>query len=344
MSGVFDEAATDIHVQAKCLEEALLFSGFWDCPRNMYALDEVYHYTTAEGLNSILQRDSINLWFTRWDCVNDVLEGQDVIDIYRKAGESLVENGEIDDEYWSQLKDITPNNSFPISFCVKDRKGTKTDTFITCPSTSYICCFSLDKDSLPMWNYYSKNSSSNGYNIKLLPGYLEEEYNWQKEDEENGTKANYGSDLQYLRVIYDDQEKLSIIKKAILRPYIFRHETEDAISRISARISSCLRQWQLVFKKVSYQHEREARMILVLPDEYPDNAIDYTPFEIRFRAKMGYLIPYVEVRFKSIEAFRGLTVGPRENQEFAADTVKSLVESRGYSGSIDCSRIRFRPF
>ena len=344
MSGVFDSPVNDIPITPKCLEEALIFSGLWDTPRNMYALDEVYHYTTAEGINSILKKDNISLWFTRWDCVNDVLEGQDVIDIYRKAGDSLVENGEIDEEYWSKLKNLTPANFFPINFCVRDEHGDKTDVFYTCPSTSYLCCFSMDKDSLPMWNYYSKNSSCNGYNIILLPSYLEEEYAWQGESVEKSTLATNGLDLKYSRVIYDDQEKLGIIKAAILRPYCFRFEREDAIFRISAQISNCLRQWQLIFKKASYQYEREARMILILPDEYPDNAIDYKQFEIKYRTKMGYLIPYVEMNFKSIEAFRGITVGPRENQEFAADTVKSLVKSRGYNGSIDCSRIKFRPF
>ena len=31
----------------------------------------------------------------------------------------------------------------------------------------FVCCFSLKEDSLPMWNYYTKEINSQGYNIEF---------------------------------------------------------------------------------------------------------------------------------------------------------------------------------
>lgn len=32
---------------------------------------------------------------------------------------------------------------------------------------TFVCCFSLDEDSLPMWNYYTKEINNQGYNIEF---------------------------------------------------------------------------------------------------------------------------------------------------------------------------------
>ena len=31
----------------------------------------------------------------------------------------------------------------------------------------FVCCFSLDNDSLPMWNYYTKEINNQGFNIEF---------------------------------------------------------------------------------------------------------------------------------------------------------------------------------
>ena len=31
----------------------------------------------------------------------------------------------------------------------------------------FVCCFSLDNDSLPMWNYYIKEINNQGFNIEF---------------------------------------------------------------------------------------------------------------------------------------------------------------------------------
>lgn len=345
MSGLFDEAVPFQEPEPTCLDEALTYSAFWDNPETLSLFEDIYHYTTAGGLSSILQEDQIRLWFTRWDCVNDILEGEDVIDVYKETGDKLLNEKIIDEEYWTVLREVVPANCFPFDFCISNKDGNNCDASIWCPCSSYICCFSLDKDSLPMWNYYAKDGKCQGYNIDFFPSFLTQHYDTYaiEEKSQHGYHTNNGIELALHRVIYDNEEKEKRIRTALLRPYQFRHETPNAIQQIAERMKGCLRDWSLIFKKDCFKYENEARMILLLPDEYPKDAINYKRLQIKFRSKVGYLIPYVEVTFPK-DAFRAVMIGPMENQDFAEKTLSVLLKSRDYGESISQSNIQFRPF
>ena len=57
--------------------------------------DNIYHYTSPEGLLGILGDTGIELHFTRYDCVNDTSEGRDLIDIYLKACKEFLKEKKI---------------------------------------------------------------------------------------------------------------------------------------------------------------------------------------------------------------------------------------------------------
>ena len=65
---------------------------------------------------------------------------------------------------------------------------------------AYLCCFSLDSDSLPMWNYYVKGNVYQGYNLEISNRFIHD------------IRASEPLVERY-KVIYDDKEKQQKIQK-----------------------------------------------------------------------------------------------------------------------------------
>lgn len=96
----------------------------------------IYHYTSIGGLQGILS--SKTLRFTNIKYMNDKDEIIAGLDSMAKACSASEEERE----------------ALLYSFM---SHGTQT----------FVCCFSLEEDSLPMWNYYTKEINSQGYNIEF---------------------------------------------------------------------------------------------------------------------------------------------------------------------------------
>lgn len=108
-------------------------------PEIMEGNHSIYHYTHVEGLKNILKNE--NLWFTHIHYLNDREEVNVGANHYIQCNKEILE----------AEREINPN--IP-SFSVD-----------TSNLHTYVCCFSLEKDALPMWNYYTKDASNKGYNI-----------------------------------------------------------------------------------------------------------------------------------------------------------------------------------
>ena len=57
----------------------------------------LYHYTSTKNINSILsaKNNKIILWASRYNCLNDITEGNLIKEIYSKACESLKNKNQI---------------------------------------------------------------------------------------------------------------------------------------------------------------------------------------------------------------------------------------------------------
>ena len=96
----------------------------------------IYHYTSNGGLESILRNKTLR--FTNIKYMNDkdeIIAGLD----------SIAKDCHASEETRKQLRSAITN------------LGTKI----------FVCCFSLKEDSLPMWNYYTKEVNSQGYNVEF---------------------------------------------------------------------------------------------------------------------------------------------------------------------------------
>lgn len=103
---------------------------------------DIYHYTSSSAIISILEHSELR--FTDRNFMNDKSEGT----YTKNLALSMLEKNEVD---------VDPKFSKAVRDKLKEKQGNGLET--------YSCSFSLNKDSLCLWNYYSKDASSKGYNI-----------------------------------------------------------------------------------------------------------------------------------------------------------------------------------
>ena len=121
----------------------------------------VYHYTSPSGLLGIVDNgeDSKNakLWFTRWDSLNDKNERYDIQEVLKEYKE--LKGNDIREEFQDAIQELINTEvtkwDLPPILWNNDKNPSIDEPD---PENIYVCSFSTDRDSLPMWNYYSKSS------------------------------------------------------------------------------------------------------------------------------------------------------------------------------------------
>lgn len=286
--------------------------------------DSVFHYTSPDGLLGILGKDGPTLRFSQYNSLNDTTEGIHIIEIYRCVCKELLDEGEIDSSFCNLIYDIVPIDEEifiydQISFNTIYKTNSPTSLADRCISKryqKYICCFSKNRDSLPMWNYYTKGNQYEGYNIEFC-FHKTETFDIQSD---SGNEYHF----ELCSVTYLDKEKKVLIRKVVKKLYEFAQQDpqEDVFSEIKYLLSEFLKHLSLKFKQEYFQHEEEVRAILTVPE-------DSTQFEVKYRSNAGYIVPYIEISFPR-EIVRGITVGPLLNDKTALENIKRFAKDRGY--------------
>lgn len=284
----------------------------------------LYHYTSTKNINSILsaKNNKIILWASRYNCLNDITEGNLIKEIYSKACESLKNKNQISDSLYKEIKCVQPNKT--ILFC--DKKKAK---YIRDEVNTYIASFSQNSDLLAMWNYYSKGSLCDGINLgfdtKSIKTSLE----------------NYDSsliDIQICPVIYDEGEQIKLIEQFIL---LLQSEYKDSSDNMFIRyvIAHKLIEWSMIFKYKYFEHENEARIVVRVCKKATG------VLQPKFRTHLGYLIPYIELEFEK-EALSHVTFGPmfeNENRKMSqGEIMTEFLKSNHYNAKIDFSNVPIR--
>lgn len=284
--------------------------------------ERLYHYTSPAGLNGILSNEYIHLFFTRLDCLNDMEEGKEVLSMLLSACNVLLEKKKITTQQHDKLIEVKPN--YKKNYSPRKADGNSIVLQSLSSSIPFICCYSRDKDSLPMWNYYSKGSRYEGYNIGLN---FESSIRYHFYDLERGLISNPAGNLEYLEVIYDDEEKISIITKFLEE----RIDKKKSLEYIELELSDAMNRWEISFKNSVFKHESEVRLALYVPNQLTENN-ELKKIPLRFRESNGLLVPYMEVLLDKA-ALSQVTVGPLLEAELATETVNSLLNERKYDTS-----------
>lgn len=283
----------------------------------------IFHYTSPEGFLGILNPENLVLWFSQYDSLNDITEGTHVVKIYQNVCDDLYKQHEISEEFFQVVRQIEPMKQDLFIYCCEDAtKNIDEDSLKFETSQQFICCFSRNDDSLPMWNYYAKGDKYEGYNIGIFFDIS------KNEDIQNYYGKGYN--FQIVDVIYNNDRKQQIIRDKIkeIYPYYADNSGNPAnIHRIKNVLSYFLKGLSLKFKQRCFQHEQEVRAILTIPESNDK-------FKIKYRNKAGYIIPYVELSFPK-KIVTNIMIGPLINDDMAVNNIKRFVKQNGYLSCID---------
>lgn len=282
----------------------------------------LYHYTSPEGLLGILQSDKIVLWFSKYDCLNDSSEGIHIIDIYKNTLKDLLDAKEIDQSFYDTICKCEPS-----AYKSFRNPSIKRVVFFT-PFDTYICCFSSNPDSINMWRYYIKNNTCNGFCIDFIPQLFNSIGNIPT------SSVSQESRLELREVVYDDNDKIKILKAQIL------HLSKQKISvqnQIQNLMSQFLLECQFFFKHKCFESENEIRAIYYVPQA---DTKEKKP-TLKYRTNAGIIVPYFEVKIPK-KHLQSIKLAPLMSDS-AKNSVDSYLINNGYTNcGVDKSKLPIR--
>lgn len=259
---------------AKCL--AISCSNYLNVPykdlpiQKLYEIDgvansatHICHYCNKDTLEKIV--DNKCLRFTDIAYLNDFTEFKDAINILKY----LIENESYSTEFKkfiinsgiiSELEDYVQAYSYKTHMLSEGQVQ-------QIKYSTYTCSFSMEQDSLMMWNYYGK--SANGVNVFF-------DHVWNIFEEIKDTNVNSGQVLSnnigifHGRIIYDNDEKMSVVSALLKDIYGLYTEKKDKLEKYKTFILSAFKEsfnlMRSFFKNSCFHDEREYRVMLKIPE------------------------------------------------------------------------------
>lgn len=308
---------------------------------------ELWHYTSANGLVGIIRNESdehghLHFWFTRSDCLNDTSEGNHILNLFKKVCTELLQQKAISDSFYDAIHSAEIPDSQFINFPVPPLEDSVHMSILDCvPCHAFICSFSLKEDSLDMWRYYSKGNG--GYGLKcyslLFDKYKEYEYSDYREEELFSLIKSY-------KVIYNDSEKLSILKDIIVDTFSAYQNSDqsedDKKQAAKGFIQYALKNFQFQFKHECYSSEQEYRFVFYLPDKKPERLENKMP-SIKYRIQNGILVPYIDLIVENGSSYlEEVLISPFIDSESVVNTTNDYLTQCGFNCTIRKSELPVR--
>lgn len=286
---------------------------------------DIFHYTSPAGFMSILfgNPDRPVLWASRYDCLNDMSEGSVAEAVLREVCDDMLGEGVINQEMYELFSGVRPARTILLPHYEDDTLR------ITRPECDrYICSFSKNKDSLAMWNYYSKGSKYEGFNIGFFPSGIEESL--------KSYLRNKEAAFHIYPVVYDRGEQKRLVRRLLSQ--LVEHYAEDQESSIRYIISNRLLDWCLVFKSDYFQHEEEVRIIIDVAKRDKSIPVDN-------RIASGYIVPYIKLPLEKTDvsyAIFGPLLCSEEQKMHQQKVMEEMMEAKGYCSLVEYSNVPIR--
>ena len=281
------------------------FAGFYNSIKiDKYIEKEsatIYHYTSSAGLKGIIENGKFR--FTDRFYLNDKSEGVYILTL-------CIENI----EHFDFLKDSNFRQVL-LKKCQDRIKQPQRDNFYV-----YQCCFSLDEDSLCLWNYYTKTEGIKGYNLKINTIDLPDKIKPKLCD-----KTIYPS-LHFGKVIYNKEKQIKILYKIIKLFFDYYNSNDSSYEEFVCEYLvdkiMCL---GVFFKMECFKVENEFRLAfdLFLND---DNTYAVIKDKKEFYEKNGVFIPYVDIAFEK-DLLIGVGVSPTLDYNASKESILRLAGS-----------------
>lgn len=268
----------------------------------------LYHYTKSNGINGIINHNCF--WATKSDFLNDPNEFSHI-------------QGIIDEVCRENIKDASLKEMF-LTDSIYTEKEKKREYFVL--------SFSKCRDSITMWSEFGNKT---GYNI----GFKSDEI--IARIEEAAEIAYHGL------VVYDTKKQKQLIRRNLLgylpglvkMPLDKLLETGSNNRQDGSYLKAC-RKFQktaevyaMFFKNEGFSEEQEYRFIF----KKQKDTVVY------FRAKDGFMLPYIEIPLSERNLpIEEIMVAPQNHIDLAKSGMEYMLYTKGYPANVSLSNIKLR--
>lgn len=264
-------------------------------------VDAIYHYTSPMGFAGIVENSTLR--FTDRFYLNDKSEGIYVLELCAK-------NMDVFDFLSNEFKEAF------LKSCNERLINPQRDRFFV-----YQCSFSTDKDSLCLWNYYTKADGIKGYNLEFVVQDLEKMIHPKLRDDKKIPNLRYG------KVIYEEKKQFEILSDIIYA--FFEYSKEDKISGLEFVCDYLVDKIQYLgtfFKKPCFNVEKEFRLAYDLYLE-ENNTYVVIQDKQRFYEKNGIYIPYVDLNFDE-KILTGVGISPTLDYKATKESILRVMGTK----------------
>ena len=278
----------------------------------------IYHYTSLEGMHGIISNSTIR--FTNRFCLNDRSEGFYVFTLLENNIDKIIPR----DHPLHKLKDD-----------IKDKAREHSEKLPENSSCVYQASFSLDGDSLCLWNYYTKGDNIEGYNLGLNPKEI------QKSIRKYLSKKRKKPYVLCHKVIYNEEKQINMLRKWLLGMYD-AIEGEVKEDNQVCRNRHGLKMEEYIFGRIAtlgaffkdpcFSIENEYRLSIDLVCDYDsvnDKIITYgVDTERQSLCKKGMIVPYYDFKF-DLSAIKSITASPTIDTNDTLKNMKVFFKNKG---------------
>ena len=266
----------------------------------------VYHYTSPTGLKNIL--NTKELWASDFLFLNDESEILYLYEILKSVIKNYKVEQNLDKNF---IREVNTILDAPLEHALHG-------------DYTYICSLSLNSDSLPLWNYYTKTATGIGYNICFDWGTLLEKFD--------------SSQMKCGKVIYNQDEQIHLLELATIgynSTYMTASSETEKMQAIFG-LKDALNILSLYLKHPGFANEEEVRICII---QKRDPMI---PRKACYREVNGIFVPYTTVKF-SETAVKGIGISPVNQKSLSEIGISSMLLDFGYTNvSVQVSKIPLR--
>lgn len=259
-----------------------------------------FHYTSPTGLLGILSQKS--LWFSDCDYLNDSSESDYFLDIFTKT---------FNKENHSGISWNMAFRTYVTAMFHSKSYGWERAMFSRESERRYVCSLSIDEDTLPLWNNYTKTIDSTGYNIG---------FNIEKLT--NTISLDSNQKLLIGRVIYSKKRQNSLLKE-LLDDYILlytKYKYSYQRKYLYAAMEDNILVYSVFMKDPAFTCENEYRIAIF--ERGPISS------DLSFREKNGAFMPYITKPI-DLESIVSIMISPTTRADFVRDSVSSMSKHFG---------------
>ncbi len=268
----------------------------------------LYHYTKSNGINGIINHNCF--WATKSDFLNDPNEFSHIQGIIDEVCRENVKNPSAVDRF---LKDSI----------YMERAKTR---------EYFVLSFSKCRDSITMWSEFGNKT---GYNIGFQSNEIIARI------EEAAEIAYHGL------VVYDTKQQKQLIRRIICNylPHLLRMPLDGVLeagsnNRHDNNYLKACRKFQktaevyaMFFKHEGFAQEQEYRFIF---RKQKDTIV-------HFRAKDGFMLPYIEIPLSDkLLPVEEIMVAPQNHIDLAKSGMEYMLRTKGYDADVSLSNIKLR--